>query len=247
MSFWSSQRLREQRRLYYPDLIRPFNPDCVQQGAYELSLSDEVLTTPLAIKDRRPIEGDTLMIHPGQFGLLYTTERVQIPANVIAFISIKASKKLDGLVNISGFHVDPGYSGRLKFSVYNAGTQTIPLQFGKPAFLIWFCDLDQATEDPYGYPHHHVDQKGIAPDERVRMSEPVPSPTALDERVQILEARWRTLMRFGKYVLLPLLVSVVGGVVLWVLTTVLPSARQSGARDSKLHNANTNAAPERVP
>ena len=63
-----------------------------------------------------------------------TREEVRIPSNVLAFISIKASVKFDGLVNISGFHVDPGFHGRLKFSVYNAGSQPIFLQIGQPAF-----------------------------------------------------------------------------------------------------------------
>lgn len=227
MAFWSSQRIKREQQNGI-NLIQPFNLEHVHQGAYELSLSDEVLTTPTSA-GASAVEGNVLMIRPGQFGLLYTTERVRIPANVIAFISIKASKKLDGLVNISGFHVDPGYSGRLKFSVYNAGSETIPLQFGEPAFLIWFSDLDQATEDPYGAPHQHVNQRGITPQDRVRMNKPVPSPTALDERLRQLETRWRIFVATGKYILLPLVAGVIAGLILWFLTSVLPAWKNRDA------------------
>jgi dCTP deaminase len=220
MAFWSTQKVKNQQQLH--KLIYPYDSDRVQQGAYELSLSDQALTTPFGSSQPNPPVDGVLMIEPGQFGLLYTEERVRIPADVIAFISIKASIKFKGLVNVSGFHVDPGYHGRLKFSVYNAGTETVPLGVGRPAFLIWFADLDQPTEDPYAPPHEHMNQEGITPEDRVRMQKHVPSPTALEQRLGILEYRWRIFVGAGKYFILPMVVAVVAGFVLWLLTVILP-------------------------
>jgi dCTP deaminase len=228
MAFWSSQKLKAQQQ-QLQDLILPYDANRVQQGAYEMCLSNEVLTTPPHTRDAPAIVDDVLMIEPGQFGLLYTAETVHIPADVIAFISIKASVKFGGLVNISGFHVDPGYHGRLKFSVYNAGTAPIPLKIGQPAFLIWFSDLDQATEDPYNVPHQHMNQVGITPQDRVRMRNPVPSPAALDQRLKKLEARWRIFVAAVKYCVLPMIVAVVAGIVVWLLTTL-----QSGRSGSHM-------------
>jgi dCTP deaminase len=221
MAFWSTQKVKQQLQ-HLKDLIDPYNLKRVQQGAYELCLSDQALTTPLDSSQPNPPVNGVLMIKPGQFGLLYTVEKVRIPADVIAFISIKASIKFKGLVNVSGFHVDPGYHGRLKFSVYNAGTETVPLGVGEPAFLIWFADLDQPTEDPYARPHQHVDQKGITPEDRLRMQKHVPSPTALEQRLGILEYRWRIFVGASKYFILPMVVAVVAGFVLWLLTVILP-------------------------
>ncbi|MBR1156195.1 hypothetical protein [Bradyrhizobium sp. JYMT SZCCT0428] len=45
------------------------------------------------------------------------------------------------MVNISGFHVDPGYSGKLLFSVFNAGPSPIHLKRGEQIFPIWLADL----------------------------------------------------------------------------------------------------------
>lgn len=64
----------------------------------------------------------------------------------MGFISIKATYKLRGLVNVSGFHVDPGRSGRLIFTVFNAGPATIHLERGLPVFLLWIADLDDSSE-----------------------------------------------------------------------------------------------------
>jgi dCTP deaminase len=144
MAFWSTQKVRaEQQRL--GNLIEPFDPNKVKQGAYELTLSRDVLTSPPTQGPRLDGTGKALEIRPGDFALLYTNEAVTVPSNVIGFISIKAGLKLDGLVNISGFHVDPGFSTRLKFSVHNAGPLPIYLNYDEPAFLIWFSDLDAPT------------------------------------------------------------------------------------------------------
>src|SRR5262249_56219095 len=93
--------------------------------------------------------GTKIVIPPGQFGLLTTRETVHVPANAIAFISIRAGIKFQGLVNVSGFHVDPGYRGQLKFAVYNAGSRTIVLDQNQRVFMIWFADLDNPDDKPY--------------------------------------------------------------------------------------------------
>jgi dCTP deaminase len=49
------------------------------------------------------------------------------------------------LVNVSGFHVDPGYHGQLTFAVFNAGPVPIHLKRGQPIFLIWYASLDRET------------------------------------------------------------------------------------------------------
>ncbi len=41
-----------------------------------------------------------------------------------------------------GLHVDPGFSGPLKFAVFNAGPSTICVKQGEESFLIWYADLD---------------------------------------------------------------------------------------------------------
>ncbi|WP_418068197.1 dCTP deaminase domain-containing protein [Rhizobium laguerreae] len=77
----------------------------------------------------------------GQFALLITEESVSVPEDALAFISIRATYKFQGLVNVSGFHVDPGFRGRLIFSVFNAGPSSVHLARGEDCFHIWFADL----------------------------------------------------------------------------------------------------------
>ena len=120
------------------NLVMPYKEVRIQSGSYELALGDEYFSTGskknlvkyLSDKNKH------LVIKPGQFALLLTEETIEIPSDKIAFISIKASIKFSGLVNISGFHVDPGFKGHLKFSVYNA-VKYSPFT-GQPAINIKF-------------------------------------------------------------------------------------------------------------
>lgn len=131
MAFWNSEKLKENGQ----NLITPFNPKRVEHGAYELSVGPETfLTSDSSGKKQALDQQGQVVIPPGQLGLLITEEEVTIPLDAISLISIKAGIKFRGLVNVSGFHVDPGFRGRLKFSVYNAGSQNIVLTRGQPAF-----------------------------------------------------------------------------------------------------------------
>jgi len=86
------------------------------------------------------------LIPPGQFAYLMTEEVVKVPQNTMAFISMKATFKMKGLVNVSGFHADPGWVGPLIFAVFNAGPSPVHLHQGLPLFLVWYADLDDKSQ-----------------------------------------------------------------------------------------------------
>jgi dCTP deaminase len=148
MSFWSSQTLKSR----LPNLIEPFDNNRIQSASYELCLGDEVYISPLpdTPKNERKttfLKGqETVAIPPGQFAFLMTFEKVTVPPHAIAFISMKFKPKAKGLINVSGFHVDPGYSGCLIFAVYNAGPLNFHVKRREQLFSIWFADLDSTDE-----------------------------------------------------------------------------------------------------
>jgi dCTP deaminase len=150
MSFWSSQTLKS----HGSHLIEPFDEDRIESASYELSLGKEVYISALPDtpqKDRKKIflnERETVAIPPGQFAFLITSEKVAVPSDAIALISMKFKAKAKGLINVSGFHVDPGYKGHLIFAVYNAGPLNFHVECGQRLFSIWFADLDAVDERP---------------------------------------------------------------------------------------------------
>jgi dCTP deaminase len=147
LAFWNSDRLKQE--CSRQGLINPYDPERVKHSAYELGVGDEAFITSKADDTTHLKEGTKVTIPPGQFGLLISKEVVFVPHNAIAFISIRARIKFQGLVNVSGFHVDPGFRGQLKFAVYNAGSKDIILDQAEPVFMIWYADLDAPTPDPY--------------------------------------------------------------------------------------------------
>ncbi len=145
MAFWSGQTLRAR----LAELVDKPNVDNIDCAAYTLTVGPEYYVTPsdgaadpASTTLQSLAEGQSFAVPPGHFGYIQTEEVVKVPTSAIAFISIRARVKWRGLVNVSGFHVDPGFNGRLLFAVYNAGPVSIHLRRGDPTFLIWFADLD---------------------------------------------------------------------------------------------------------
>lgn len=146
MAFWSGPTIQQRLSM----LVDMPDVTCVDGAAYMLKVGAEYYVTPTdrssdpKTRTLRTLGArEAFAIPPGQFAYVMTEEIVSIPNDVLAFISIRARVKWKGLVNVSGFHVDPGYRGRLTFAVFNAGPASVHLRQGDPTFLIWFADLDQ--------------------------------------------------------------------------------------------------------
>lgn len=184
-----------------------YSEGCIEQAAYALSLGSEAYRTDN--KDRKveilDDKNRNVEINPGQFTLLMTNEYVNIPKDKLAFISIKAKQKLKGLVNVSGFHVDPGFKGKLLFSVYNASPSTITLETKKPYFLIWFANLESEAkvDDLYNSTkNHHQAQKSIKLEyiDALKRGE-LASPSALLEKIKDNEVLFNRFLWIGGLVL----------------------------------------------
>ncbi|AUX78306.1 dCTP deaminase domain-containing protein [Sinorhizobium fredii] len=147
MAFWSSQTLESR----LSELVGGTGSPKVDCNSIELTVGREVYVTPnltdIYTTTKQQLQHEqAFQIPPGQFAFLLTEETVKVPPTAMAFISMKATFKMRGLINVSGFHVDPGWSGPLVFAVFNAGPSPVHLQRGLPLFLIWYAELDHPSE-----------------------------------------------------------------------------------------------------
>lgn len=189
MAFWSGERLLQEM----PDLVTGFSDYRIDCAAYTLRMGqqyylsvgeDDVDTNK--IRSLEP--GDSVVIPSGQFAVLLTEETVTVPRGAIAFISMKTSLKVRGLVNVSGFHVDPGYSAPLRFSVFNAGPSTISIKQGEDCFLIWYADLDCGnTKYTKNNNDNRIYRQGISSAEVSSLTGPVKTISILAKKVDELE------------------------------------------------------------
>jgi dCTP deaminase len=161
MTFLCKRRIRERASEIFSKELKE-KDSRLQPCSYELSLGNEVFLS----SEKKLIQlGDKtldVMVKPGDFAILLTHERVCIPKDLMGMISIKTTYKNMGLVNISGFHVDPGFEGKLTFSVYNAGPGGIILRYKDPIFIIFFAVLSEPVSEGDQYGGEHNNQENIS-------------------------------------------------------------------------------------
>ena len=187
-AFWSGETLDKRLKT----LIHPFVPERVDCASYRLAIGPEVYVSPNdqtadsdTVTTRKLSDGDWFTIPPGQLAFLLTEEVVSVPTDALAFISIRAKTKFRGLVNVSGFHVDPGYCGQLTFSVFNAGPVPVHLKRGQPIFLIWYANLDCQTALKKDGTIH----KGIDPETVTAVAGELQSFASLSKKINDVDKR----------------------------------------------------------
>lgn len=191
MAFWSGEKLAT----VLPGLITTFDIDNIDCASYRLAVGEQVFVTSDKFAASGPTEAivshltappnHTLRIRPGQFAFILTEEIVNVPNNAMALISMRTTYKFKGLINVSGFHVDPGWTGKLIFSVYNAGPAEVIVERGQKLFMIVYADLDQATSKTYS--GRSKGQADIKTSLLQNMTEQVFSPLMLQRRIEDLK------------------------------------------------------------
>lgn len=117
-----------------------YDLSCVNQASYDLRLGCEAYLVGSDAPVRLSIDEEYLTIAPGEFAILTTEEQIDVPRNIVGFISLRNRFKMEGLTNISGFHVDPTFKGNLIFAVNNAGPSDVRLRYRQPTFTIIFAE-----------------------------------------------------------------------------------------------------------
>ncbi|AGW42586.1 deoxycytidine triphosphate deaminase [Leifsonia xyli subsp. cynodontis DSM 46306] len=107
---------------------------------------------------------EPVILHPGEFVLGSTFERVTLPDDVAARLEGKSSLGRLGLLTHStaGF-IDPGFSGHVTLELSNVATLPIKLWPGMKIGQMCFFRLSSAAEKPYGsaeYGSRYQGQRG---------------------------------------------------------------------------------------
>ena len=100
------------------------------------------------------IQGDEpFILHPGEFVLGSTLEKITIPNTMVARIEGKSSLgRLGLLIHSTAGFVDPGFDGNLTLELANVSRLPITLYYGMRIGQISFQKMNSAAEKPYGSP-----------------------------------------------------------------------------------------------
>ena len=148
-------------------VIDPLGPNAVQPASVDIRLDAhfrvfrnhrreyidiredlEDLTEPETIG-----EGESFVLHPGEFVLGSTIERVELADDIVARVEGKSSLgRLGLLVHATAGFVDPGWRGHLTLELSNVATLPIRLYYGMKIAQLSFQDLSTPADRPYGHP-----------------------------------------------------------------------------------------------
>ncbi|MHB1486982.1 MAG: dCTP deaminase [Acidimicrobiales bacterium] len=146
-------------------VIEPFDESCVQPSSVDLHVDrffrlfrnhsmrvidvkedQEELTELVEVRD-----GDALILHPGEFVLGSTAERVALPADLVARLEGKSSLgRLGLLIHSTAGFVDAGWDGHLTLELSNVANLPITVYPGMKIGQISFLRMTTPAEHPYG-------------------------------------------------------------------------------------------------
>jgi dCTP deaminase len=95
--------------------------------------------------------GEVFILHPGEFVLGSTLERVTLPDDLVARLEGKSSLgRLGLLIHSTAGFVDPGWDGHVTLELSNVANLPITLYAHMKIGQISFVQLSEAAEAPYG-------------------------------------------------------------------------------------------------
>jgi len=96
-------------------------------------------------------DGGAFILHPGEFVLGSTLERVALPDDLVARLEGKSSLgRLGLLIHSTAGFVDAGWDGHLTLELSNVANLPIALYPGMKIGQISFFEMTTAAEHPYG-------------------------------------------------------------------------------------------------
>lgn len=146
-------------------VIEPFEPGCVQPSSVDLHLDRwfrvfrnhtlghidvrqnlEELTELVEIEEENPF-----ILHPGEFVLGSTIERVALPDDLVGRLEGKSSLgRLGLLIHSTAGFVDAGWDGQLTLELSNVASLPITLYAGMKIGQISFMRMTTPADNPYG-------------------------------------------------------------------------------------------------
>ena len=112
----------------------------------DVKTEQEELTELVEIDDETPF-----ILHPGEFVLGSTLERVRLPDDLVARLEGKSSLgRLGLLIHSTAGFIDPGWDGHVTLELSNVANLPITIYHGMKIGQLSFVRLSTAADQPYG-------------------------------------------------------------------------------------------------
>ena len=96
-------------------------------------------------------DGTPFILHPGEFVLGSTLERVRLPDDLVARLEGKSSLgRLGLLIHSTAGFIDPGWNGHVTLELSNVANLPITIYYGMKIGQLSFVQLTEPAATPYG-------------------------------------------------------------------------------------------------
>ena len=94
---------------------------------------------------------EPFILHPGEFVLGSTLERVRLPDDLVARLEGKSSLgRLGLLIHSTAGFLDPGWDGHVTLELSNVANLPITIYYGMKIGQLSFVQMTEPAETPYG-------------------------------------------------------------------------------------------------
>jgi dCTP deaminase len=112
----------------------------------DVKQAQEDLTELVEVDGEQPF-----ILHPGEFVLGSTLERIRLPDDLVARLEGKSSLgRLGLLIHSTAGFIDPGWDGHVTLELSNVATLPITIYYGMKIGQLSFVQLSEPAERPYG-------------------------------------------------------------------------------------------------
>jgi dCTP deaminase len=154
------QRLLDEGRIeidpYDPSLLQPSSVDIRVDRLFRVFRNNRA--SFIDVKKEQDLtelveidESEPFILHPGEFVLGSTLERVRLPDDLVARLEGKSSLgRLGLLIHSTAGFVDPGFDGHVTLELSNVANLPITLYYGMKIGQVSFMQLSEPAATPYG-------------------------------------------------------------------------------------------------
>ena len=155
------RRLLDEERIeidpYDPELLQPSSVDVrvdrffrvfhnARYPFIDVKEPQEDLTELVEMEDGAPF-----ILHPGEFALASTLERIRLPDDLVARLEGKSSLgRLGLLIHSTAGFIDPGWDGHVTLELSNVANLPITIYPEMKIGQLSFVQLSEPAETPYG-------------------------------------------------------------------------------------------------
>ncbi len=146
-------------------VIEPLDERCIQPSSIDVKVSNlfrvfrnhtaGVIDVKQDLEDLTEMinvaEDGVFMLHPGEFVLGSTLERIAVPDDLVARIEGKSSLgRLGLLIHSTAGFIDAGFDGHITLELSNVASLPITIYPGMKIGQVSFVQMTTAADNPYG-------------------------------------------------------------------------------------------------